>query len=203
MSVIMVLNVYRNHKACQGWGERGERDYGGGGKGDYLSLDCHHQNDYCIKMESNESHFKVSLIVRGSHKTVSTNYNLFEEKGEPKRNQAKARMLTSLMHYCEAKLALSRLFQKNMFCKCKCNLIWILNIYFLNNYKQMPFWPVLGETKAIQWVNLWNLHSTLFIHLAYLWNLHSSLFVQCSQQVHHWFFWHVTQNSVHQILQRF
>ena len=30
----------------------------------YLSLHCHHQNDSCIKMGSNESHFKVSLIVR-------------------------------------------------------------------------------------------------------------------------------------------
>ena len=31
----------------------------------YLSLQCHHQNDSCIKMGSDESHFNVSLIVRG------------------------------------------------------------------------------------------------------------------------------------------
>ena len=30
----------------------------------YLLLHCHHQNDSCIKMGSNESHFNVSLIVR-------------------------------------------------------------------------------------------------------------------------------------------
>ena len=30
----------------------------------YLLLHCHHQNDPCIKMDSNESHFNVSLIVR-------------------------------------------------------------------------------------------------------------------------------------------
>ena len=30
----------------------------------YLSLHCHHQNDSCIKMDSNVSHFSVSLIVR-------------------------------------------------------------------------------------------------------------------------------------------
>ena len=45
----------------------------GGGKGAwkwgkreiiYLSLCCHHQNDTCIKMGSDESHFNVSLIVR-------------------------------------------------------------------------------------------------------------------------------------------
>ena len=30
----------------------------------YLSLHCHHQNDSCIKMGSDESLFNVSLIVR-------------------------------------------------------------------------------------------------------------------------------------------
>ena len=30
----------------------------------YLSLHCHHQNDFCIKMGRDESHFNVSLIVR-------------------------------------------------------------------------------------------------------------------------------------------
>ena len=47
----------------------------GGGEREiiYLSLHCHHQNDFCIKMGSDESHFNVSLIV--SHKTVSTDNN--------------------------------------------------------------------------------------------------------------------------------
>ena len=27
----------------------------------YLSLHCHHQNDFCIKMGSDESHFNVSV----------------------------------------------------------------------------------------------------------------------------------------------
>ena len=46
------------------WGEGG---YGDGKKGEegeyiyiYLSLHCHHQNDFCIKMGSDESHFNVS-----------------------------------------------------------------------------------------------------------------------------------------------
>ena len=40
----------------------------------------------CIKMGSDESHFNVSVGSDGqSHRTVSTNHNLFEEKGEPKR----------------------------------------------------------------------------------------------------------------------
>ena len=39
-----------------------------------------------LKMGSDESHFNVSVGSYGqSHKTVSTNHNLFEEKGEPKR----------------------------------------------------------------------------------------------------------------------
>ena len=30
----------------------------------YLSLHCHHPNDFCIKVGSDESHFNVSLFVR-------------------------------------------------------------------------------------------------------------------------------------------
>ena len=40
------------------WGGRG------GGGATYLSLDFHHQNDFCITMGSDESHFYVSLVVR-------------------------------------------------------------------------------------------------------------------------------------------
>ena len=51
-------------------------EVGGGGREIiYLSLHCHHQNDSCIKMSSDESHFNVSLIVRDSHRTVSTDHN--------------------------------------------------------------------------------------------------------------------------------
>ena len=39
----------------------------------YLSLHCHHQNDSCIKMGCDESHFNVSVGSDGqSQKTVST-----------------------------------------------------------------------------------------------------------------------------------
>ena len=49
----------------------------------YLALHCHHQTDSCIKMGSNDSHFNVSVGSDGqSRKTVSTNHNLFEKKGE-------------------------------------------------------------------------------------------------------------------------
>ena len=66
----------------------------------YLSLHCHHQNDSCIKMGSDESHFNISVGSDGqSHKMVSTNHNLFEEKGEPKRYRTGVLPLTSLTPY--------------------------------------------------------------------------------------------------------
>ena len=69
--------------------------------GDYIpiAIYCHHQNDSCIKMGSDESHFDVSLTVKHRHKTVSTNHDLFEVKGEPKRNRTKAPLLTSITPY--------------------------------------------------------------------------------------------------------
>ena len=66
----------------------------------YLSLHCHHQNDFCIKMGSNESHFNVSVGSDGqSHKTVSTNHNFSEEKGEQKQYRTEVLPLTSLTPY--------------------------------------------------------------------------------------------------------
>ena len=45
-------------------------------------------------MGSDESHFNVSVGSDGqSHKTVSTNHNLFEEKGVPKRNRTEVLLL--------------------------------------------------------------------------------------------------------------
>ena len=49
-------------------------EMGGGGEREiiYLLLHCHHQNDSCIKMDSDESHFNVLVGSDGqSHKTVS------------------------------------------------------------------------------------------------------------------------------------
>ena len=51
-------------------------------------------------MGSDESHFNVSAGSDGqNHKTVSTNHNLFEEKGELKRYQTEVLPLTSLTPY--------------------------------------------------------------------------------------------------------
>ena len=49
---------------------------------------------------SDESHFNVSVGSEGqSHKTMSTNLNPFEEKGEPKRYRTEVLPLTSLTPY--------------------------------------------------------------------------------------------------------
>ena len=58
-------------------------------------------------MGSGKSLFNVSLIVRDkvTNKTVSTDYNLFEEKGELKQIQSEVLLLTSLMPFHSAKLA--------------------------------------------------------------------------------------------------
>ena len=47
----------------------------------YLWLHCHHQNDSCIKMGSDESHFNVSLIVRDKVTRQCPETTSFEEKG--------------------------------------------------------------------------------------------------------------------------
>ena len=56
----MVLNVHRNHKAYYGRGEGGRGKEVGEGEFMYLSLHCHHQNNFCINVGSNDSHFNVS-----------------------------------------------------------------------------------------------------------------------------------------------
>ena len=63
--VNVVLNIHRNHKAYYGRGEGGKGVWRWGEREIiYLSLHCHHQNYFCIKMGRDGSHFNVSLIVR-------------------------------------------------------------------------------------------------------------------------------------------
>ena len=94
----MVLNIHRNHKAYYGqegggvwrWGER---------EIIYLSLHCHHQNDFCIKVGSDDSHFNVLLVVRDKVTRQYPQTTTFEVKGEPKQIQTQVPLLTSLMPY--------------------------------------------------------------------------------------------------------
>ena len=65
----------------------------------YLSLHSHHQNDFCIKVGSDESHFNISLIVRDKVTRPYPQTTTFEEKGEPKRYRTEVLPLTSLPPY--------------------------------------------------------------------------------------------------------
>ena len=65
----------------------------------YLSLHCHHQNDFCIKVGSDESHFNVSLTVRDKVTRQCPQTTTFEEKGEPKQIGTEVLPLTSLTPY--------------------------------------------------------------------------------------------------------
>ena len=81
-------------------GEGGE-GYGGGERGRllYLSLHCHHQNDSCINMASDENHFNVSLLARDKVRRQRPQTTIFEEKGEPQRIRTEVPLLTSLTPY--------------------------------------------------------------------------------------------------------
>ena len=72
---------------------------GGGGEIIYLSLHCHHQNDPCIKMGSDVSHFNISLIVRDKVTRQCPQITLFDQRGEPKRIRTEVLLLNSLTPY--------------------------------------------------------------------------------------------------------
>ena len=65
----------------------------------YISLDCHHQNDFCIQMGSDERNFNVSLIVRDKVARKCSQTTTFEQKGQPKRIRTGVPLLTSLTPY--------------------------------------------------------------------------------------------------------
>ena len=71
--------------------ERGKRE------SIYLSLrGCHHPNDFCIKMGSDESQFYVSLIVSDKVTRQCPQTTNFEEKGEPKQIRTEVLLLTGV-----------------------------------------------------------------------------------------------------------
>ena len=65
----------------------------------YPSLHCQHQNDSCIKMDSNESQFNISLIVGDKVTRQCPQTTTFEVKGELIPIQTEAPLVTSLMPY--------------------------------------------------------------------------------------------------------
>ena len=69
------------------------------GKGEIIYLSLHCQNDACIKMGSDKSHFNVSLTVWDKVTRQCPQTTTFEEEGEPKRIRTMVPLLTSLTLY--------------------------------------------------------------------------------------------------------
>ena len=84
-----------------------DRDPRRWGKGEtaYRYTQCHHHNDSCIKMGTDESHFNAALIVRVKVTIQCPPTTIFAEKGQPKRNRIEVFLLTSLTPYRWAKPA--------------------------------------------------------------------------------------------------
>ena len=61
-------------------------------EGDYILI----ANDFCIKVDSYESHLNVRLIVRVKVTRQCPQTTPFEEKGEPMRIRTEVPLLTSL-----------------------------------------------------------------------------------------------------------
>ena len=76
-------------------------EVGGGGEKEiiYLSLHCHRQNCFCIKVGSDESRFNVSLTVRDKVTRRCPQTTTFEEKGKLKQIRTELPLLTSLTPY--------------------------------------------------------------------------------------------------------
>ena len=102
----VVYEMECRHAAVQrggllGTGRRGGRGYGGGMRG-RLYTDCY---PVTTRMTSALRWAAMRAILMfhncegQSHKTVSTDHNLFEEKGEPKRYRTEVLPLTSLTPY--------------------------------------------------------------------------------------------------------
>ena len=70
-----------------------------------LSLHCHHQNDLCIKVGNDESHFNVLFIVRDKVTRQCPQTTTFEMKGEPKQIRTEVPLRTSPPPYRQAKPA--------------------------------------------------------------------------------------------------
>ena len=75
--VCMVQCCFKSTETIRLIGDRGEGEEGGmevREEGEYIpiAIHCHHQNDSCIKLGSDEIHFNVSVGSNGqSHKMAS------------------------------------------------------------------------------------------------------------------------------------
>ena len=105
-------------------------------------------------MGSDESHFNVSVGSDGqSHRTVSRNHNLFEEKGEPKRYRTEVLPLTNLTLIITTK---HKVWNKSRDCDVmekirmrgrKCILRYEPALFCFSLVKSKPLWLLPEEVK--------------------------------------------------------
>ena len=62
----------------------------------HTSLHCHHQNDSCFNLGSDERCFNVLLIVTDKVTRQRSQTTTFEERGEPKRNRTDVLLLKAI-----------------------------------------------------------------------------------------------------------
>ena len=74
---------------------KGERKEVWRGWGETCRLHCNHQNDSCIKMGSDKSHFNVSLIVRDRVTRQCQQMTSFEKNEKPKQIRTVVPLLIS------------------------------------------------------------------------------------------------------------
>ena len=82
---------------CVGGGGGGRR--GRGRENMYLSLHCHHQMNAALRSAAIKASFNVSFTVKDKVTRQCPQTTTFVEKGEPKRNQAYALLLTIITPY--------------------------------------------------------------------------------------------------------
>ena len=98
-----MLNVHINHKAYQGRGEGGEGGMEVGEEGDYNYTYCYtvttRMTPVALRCAAMRDILMFSNCEGQSHKTVSTNHNLFEDRGELKRYRTEASLVASVTPY--------------------------------------------------------------------------------------------------------
>ena len=116
-------------------------------------------NDSCIKIGSDDGHFNVLLIVTVRDKVTRQcpQTTTFEQKGEPKQNQAEALLLSSLTpyHYWLGQTLISVTAETDV--KLKDYLCLGLHIFVLSF--KMPFYMLSMWVKEKHLMNIWLSHA--------------------------------------------
>ena len=110
----------------------------------------------------------MNKVTRQSHKTVSTNHNLFEEKGEPKRYRTE--VLPPTMYHPNALSAHIKCIYKNSVLDCSQKCIgWFSEVCLRLHCGTCVFevWSGLGTPRDCT-LYTYSVHSVHYIHTLYI-----------------------------------